>query len=94
MSLRGEFARLCREGGDVVGLRLRLLRRGGPEARAETAIMAAEKYAAACMLTARLVTGELGTRPGQIARETLRFHRRWVRANRKRLARLATGQDG
>lgn len=86
-SLRGEFAKLCREGGEVIGLRVRLLRRGGAEAKAETLVMAAEKYAAACMLTARLVTGGLGHSPDDVARSTLRFHRHWVRANRRRLAR-------
>lgn len=91
MTLRGQFAKLCREGGEVFGLRLRLLRRGGREARAETVIMAAEKYAAACMLTARLVTGGLGKRPGEIAASTVRFHRHWVRANRRRLARRERG---
>lgn len=94
MTLLREVGKLCREGGAVVGLRLRLLRRGGPEARAETVIMAAEKYAAAWMLTARLLTGELGTSPREVARSTLRFHRHWVRANRRRLARggLARGE--
>lgn len=91
MTLLKETTRLCREGGEVVGLRLRLLRRGGAEAAAETVIMAAEKYAAAWMLTARLVTGGLGRSPGQVARNTLRFHRHWVRANRKRLARSERG---
>lgn len=86
-----EAGKLCREGGEVVGLRLRLLQRGGAEARAETVIMAAEKYAAAWMLTARLVTGGLGRSPGQVARNTLRFHRHWVRANRRRLARSERG---
>ena len=57
------------------------------EARAESMVMAAEKYAAACMLTARLVTGGLGRTPGEVAHATLRFHRHWVRANRRRLAR-------
>lgn len=85
--LRGEVAKLCREGRQVIGLRLRLLGRGGAEARAETVIMAAEKYAAACMLTARLVTGGLGRSPGEVARSTVKFHRHWVRANRRRLTR-------
>lgn len=89
--LMREAGKLCREGGEVVGLRLRLLRRGGREAAAETVIMAAEKYAAAWMLTARLVTGGLGKSPGQVARNTLRFHRHWVRANRRRLARSERG---
>lgn len=87
MSLRREFKQLCHEGREVFGLRVRLLRRGGAQAGAETVIMAAEKYAAACMLTARLVTGRLGRSPGQVARSTIRFHRHWVRANRRRLAR-------
>lgn len=82
-----EGARLCREAGQVVGLRLQLLARGGPEARAELVVMTAEKYAAACILTARLVTGKLGTTPAEVTGSTLRFHRRWVRANRRRLAR-------
>ncbi|MGE3690927.1 MAG: hypothetical protein AB7F98_06065 [Novosphingobium sp.] len=83
----GETARLCSEAAEVIDLRLRLLWRGGPVARRETVVMVAEKYAAACMLTARLVTGELGTTPTEVTRSTLRFHRRWVRANRRRLAR-------
>lgn len=83
----GETARLCAEAVDVLVLRGRLLIGCGPRARAEAAIMVAEKYAAAWMLTARLVTGRLGTAPAEIAHETVRFHRRWVRANRKRLRR-------
>ena len=41
----------------------------------------------AFLAIAGLVTGGLGRSPGEVARSTLRFHRHWVRANRRRLAR-------
>jgi len=86
-ALATEAGLLGAEAAAVLGLRSARLLRGGKGARDEAALMVREKLAASCQLTGLLLTGKLGLRPDRVLLGMLRFYRKGVRANRRRLAR-------
>ena len=86
-ALATEAGLLGAEATAVLALRSARLLRGGKGARDEAALMVREKVAASCQLTGLLLTGKLGLRPDRVMLGMLRFYRKCVRANRRRLAR-------
>jgi hypothetical protein len=87
VDLPADAVRLGRESGDVIGMRLAVAGRGGPEAQAEICRMISEKAFAALdaqlMVAGSLLVGEAHLVPAR----TLALYRRRVQANRSRLTK-------
>ncbi len=75
----------------ATGVTLRTLKMaaGGAAGADEARLMVDEKIAAGLALQAKAVSGGLGRSPAAVAKNTLSHYRRKVRANRRRLQRLA-----
>ncbi len=78
---------LAMESAGVIGLRAAKAARGGPNATDEAWRMYAEKFTAFAELQVQLLIGTLGTTPAAAAKGSLKYYRRKVAANRRRLSR-------
>jgi len=76
---------LAMEANQVVGLRMMKLMQGGKRARREAELMVSEKMDAALQTGLSLVAGASGE-------QIIRWYRRRVAANAKRLAKPSTGR--
>ena len=89
LDLSVDAARLTCESGQVIGLRLALAARGGPDAQAELGRMVSEKARAAVdahfMITSSLLNGEAHLAPAR----AVALYRDRVQANQRRLTRRA-----
>lgn len=85
--IAAEIRALACDGAAVIALRSARLARGGAPARGEVALMVREKVEAGVRLWGMALTGQLGWHPAAITLNTLRFYRKGVRANRRRLER-------
>ena len=87
LDLSADAARLGRESGDVIGLRLAVAGRGGADALAELCRMISEKALAALdahyVVAGSLLAGEAHLAPTR----TLALYRGRVQANRTRLTK-------
>jgi hypothetical protein len=77
--------KLGMEANSVIALRLAKIATGGAAGTAEAELMVAEKMKAATQLQTAFMTGGLGTTPAVVAKTTLRYYSKKVRANQRRL---------
>jgi len=77
------------EASTVIGLRTMALAAGGPAAQAEASRMIREKVDSGLELQARALSGSLGFSAATATARTLTHYRKKVRANRRRLTKLA-----
>lgn len=89
LDLSTDAASLGHESGQVIGLRLAVAGRGGPDAQAELCRMITEKALAVLdahfVVAGSLLSGEAHLAPAR----TLALYRRCVQANRSRLTHEA-----
>jgi hypothetical protein len=87
MSLATDGALLAYDAAAVVGLRLMRLAALDARAASEAWLMVEEKWESAAQLQWRAMTGELGTKPLEVASASLTHLSRKVAANRRRLSK-------
>lgn len=83
--IAAEAGALGQEAATVIALRSARLAKGDAAARREAQRMVTEKVEAAWHLSALAMTGGLGWTPADMTLGMLRFYRKGVRANRRRL---------
>lgn len=88
-SIGRDMCALGSEASLVVPLRLLRVMSGGTAAREELHLMISEKVDAHGEWARAVMSGSMGKSPRALASGTVRFYLPFVRANRKRLARLA-----
>ncbi len=77
------------EASTVIGLRTMKMAMGGADAGAEARLMVDEKIRATADMQIALATGQLGGDPVTAGRSVVRHFTRKVRANRRRLSKIA-----
>lgn len=87
MTLAADSVALACDAAAVVGLRLVRLSRLDARAASEAWLMVEEKWESAALLQWGALSGQLGSRPHDVASASFDHVRRKVAANRRRLAK-------